>query len=64
MASVLWEITAARGGNLDIELSEEVVGLGAYGKTLTVLTASDLPDAEEIEEQDELTESWTPKFRR
>lgn len=52
------------GGDLDVELGEEVVGLGAYGKTLTVLTASDLPDEEEIEEEEDLTESWTPRFRR
>lgn len=52
------------GGDLDVELGEEVVGLGSYGKTLTVLTAPDLPDPEEIEEEDELTDSWTPKFRR
>lgn len=52
------------GGDLDVELSEEVVGLGGYQKTLTVLTAPDLPDPEEIEEEEELTESWTPKFRR
>lgn len=52
------------GGALDVELGEEVVGLGAYGKTLTVLTAYDLPDAEEIEQEEELTESLTPRFRR
>jgi hypothetical protein len=52
------------GGNLEIELHEEVIGLGAYGKTLTVLTAPELPDAEEIEEEDDLAESWTPRFRR
>jgi hypothetical protein len=52
------------GGNLEIEFDEEVIGLGAYGKTLTVLTAPDLPDAEEIEEKDDLTESWAPRFRR
>jgi len=52
------------GGNLDVELEEEVVGLGAYSKTLTVLTASDLPGEEEVEEEEELNESWAPKFRR
>lgn len=52
------------GGDLDVELAEEVVGLGAYGKTLTVLTASDLPDAEEIEEEEELSDSWTPRFHK
>ena len=52
------------GGDLQAKLYEEVIGLGGYGKTLTILTASDLPDAEEIEEEEELVESWKPKFRR
>ena len=52
------------GGQLKLELSEEVVGLGSYGRTLTVLTANNLPDAEEIEEEEELIDSWEPKFRR
>ena len=50
------------GGNFRVELFEEVIGLGGYGKTLTVLTASDLPDLEEIEEEEELRESWEPRF--
>ena len=52
------------GGNFKVELFEEVIGLGGYGKTLTVLTASDLPDLEEIEEEEELRESWEPRFKR
>jgi uncharacterized protein DUF955 len=52
------------GGSLDVELAEEVVGLGNYGKTLTVLTATDLPDPEGAEEEQEMVDSWTPKFRR
>ena len=52
------------GGRHSIEITEEIVGLGSYGKTLTVLTAEDLPDPEELEEEDDLAESWTPKFRR
>lgn len=39
---------------------EEVLGLGPYGKTLTVLTVEDLPDEDEID----LEDSWTPKFNR
>lgn len=50
--------------NHSYELYEEVVGLGRYGKTLTVLTASDLPDQNEPDEEEELLESWTPRFRR
>lgn len=44
--------------------SEEVVGLGDYGRTLTILTASDLPTLEDIEEEADLLESWTPQFKR
>lgn len=50
------------GGSLNTEITEEVRGLGNYGKTLTVLTASNLPDEEEIEEEENLIESWTPRF--
>jgi len=32
----------------DTEISEEVIGLGEYGRTLTVLRAESLPDQEEI----------------
>lgn len=35
------------------ELNEEVVGLGDYGKTLTVLWADSLPDPDEPEEREE-----------
>jgi hypothetical protein len=52
------------GGTLRADLYEEVIGLGGYGKTLTILTASDLPDREDIEEEEELAESWKPRFRR
>lgn len=52
------------GGDLQTKLYEEVIGLGGYGKTLTILTASDLPDPERIQEEEELVESWEPKFRR
>lgn len=40
-------------GGGDAELSEEVVGLGEYGRTLTVLWADSLPDHEEAEENEE-----------
>ena len=50
------------GGNRDFEIVEEVIGLGGYGKTLTVLTITE--DLEDLEEQDELVESWTPRFKR
>ena len=52
------------GGDRSIPITEEVAGLGSYGKTLTVLTALDLEERlKEIEEEENLTESWTPKFR-
>lgn len=43
---------------------EEVIGLGNYGKTLTVLSFPNLPDEEELEEEERLTDSLTPRFRR
>ena len=45
------------------EIIEEVIGLGSYGKTLTVLTGMESPD--EIEDdEDNLEESWAVHFRR
>ena len=41
---------------------EEVVGLGSYGKTLTVLTGMEPPDEIEDDEGD-LEESWAVRFR-
>lgn len=52
------------GGKRRIEISEDVVGLGRYGKTLTVLYDIDLPEPEDEEDEDNLIESWTPRFRR
>ena len=53
------------GSDLSLSVTEEVIGLGSYGKTLTVLTARDVDEQiEEIEEEEALRESWTPRFRR
>lgn len=52
------------GGRLEAETYEEAIGLGPYGKTLTILTIEDLPDPEELEEEEDLEESWKPRFRR
>lgn len=53
------------GGDRCLSVTEEVVGLGSYGKTLTVLTALDINEQiEEMEEEEALHESWTPRFRR
>lgn len=52
-------------GPTGIALDEEVIGLGSYGYTLTVLSSealADDPEEDENEEQD-LIRSWTPKFR-
>jgi hypothetical protein len=47
-------------------LSEEIVGLGSYGKTLTVLSSEKLggDDGHGDDDDDRLAESWTPRFRR
>jgi Zn-dependent peptidase ImmA (M78 family) len=51
------------GGNLRIAVTEEAIGLGSYGKTLTVLHGIELP--EEVDEDEEfLVDSWTPRLRR
>lgn len=52
------------GGKRNIEVWEEVVGLGSYGKTLTVLSLSEPLDQEALDEEDDLEESWTPRFRK
>ena len=51
------------GGNISVEIEEEVRGLGRYGKTLTVLTAPGLDDQlEELEQNEALRKSWEPKY--
>lgn len=56
------------GGTKSVPATEEVVGLGAYGKTLTVVTCPSLVDQtyqdEEDEDEDDFVDRWTPKFRR
>ena len=46
-----------------IEISEDIVGLGRYGKTLTVLHEINVPDTEDEESEQSLIESWTPRFK-
>ena len=46
-------------------LDEQVVGLGSYGLTLTVLSSDALavdPDQDDDDDEAALNESWTPKF--
>jgi hypothetical protein len=52
------------GGLRGIELREEVIGLGSYGKTLTVLHSIELPDDQDEDDDEALAESWTPRFHR
>lgn len=52
------------GGPHEIEVTEDVVGLGSYGRTLTVLYEIDLPDEEEREQEQSMRDSWTPRFGR
>ena len=61
------EIATWLGGHGSLAAWEEVVGLGSYGRVLTVLTCPDLVDKDDFEEQisdEALEESWRPRFRR
>lgn len=49
------------GGTQSVEVREEVIGLGAYGKTLTVITSETFAD--ELEEEEEIEERLTPRWR-
>ena len=56
------------GGQRSVEAWEEVIGLGSYGRVLTVITCpnlvrEDYMDADE-DSDEALEESWTPRFRR
>ena len=51
----------------DIVLDEEIIGLGRYGYTLTILSSEALLTDEDerdeaLEEEDALKRSWTPRF--
>lgn len=50
------------GGRRPIPATEEIIGLGSYGRTLTILSSEILADEED--EDDDLEERWTPRFRR
>lgn len=53
-------------GGRSLSITEEVVGLGRYGKTLTVLTGMVSPyeTNDTADEDDEaLPDTWTPKFK-
>ena len=55
------------GGLTKATVSEESVGLGRYGKVLTMLVSNSIGqevDPADEDNEDDLIESWTPRFRR
>jgi Zn-dependent peptidase ImmA (M78 family) len=55
------------GGATRAAVSEESVGLGRYGKVLTVLSSDSIGQDDDLDgedDEDSLIESWTPRFRR
>ncbi len=58
------------GGSQSLRATEQVVGLGSYGKTLTVLTCPSIVDRTYLDQDDEeeedadLIDRWTPKFHK
>jgi hypothetical protein len=56
------------GGSRSASVTEEVVGLGRYGKTLTILSSTRLghehDGLDDDVGDDGLAERWTPRFRR
>lgn len=52
------------GGKRALEICEDVVGLGRYGRTLTVLYDINVPEPEDEEDEQSLIDSWTPRFKR
>ncbi len=56
------------GGSRSVRGTEEVIGLGGYGKTLTVLTCPSLIDEtyqeDDGDDEEDLIDRWTPRFRR
>lgn len=56
------------GGVRSVPAMEEIAGLGSYGKTLTVLSCPSIIDDsyrdEDEDDEEALSKSWTPRFRR
>lgn len=52
------------GGRRSIPATEEILGLGSYGRTLTILSSEIFADDEDVEDDDALEESWTLRHRR
>lgn len=64
-ASDIVDVRDWLGGQTAVKVVEEVIGLGPYGKTLTILSSKyigqDQPD-DEFEEERDLIDRWTPHF--
>lgn len=61
------DVTDWLGGRRSATVTEEVVGLGRYGKTLTVLSSEEIGrehEGDEEDDEDNVVESWTPRFKR
>ncbi|BDW94334.1 hypothetical protein MACH10_00190 [Thalassospira tepidiphila] len=56
------------GGSKSKPAHEEVIGLGGYGKTLTIVTCPGLVEAgyedDDDDDEEDLEARWTPKFHR
>ena len=52
------------GGPRSLPGTEETIGLGRYGKTLTILSSNAFADDEPDEEDEDMEERWTARFRR
>jgi hypothetical protein len=56
------------GGSRSARATEEVIGLGSYGKTLTVLTCPSVQDEtyqdDDGNDEENMQERWTPRFRK
>jgi Zn-dependent peptidase ImmA (M78 family) len=57
------------GGTTASTVSEESIGLGSYGKVLTILVSNEIgketdPDDPDDENEEAMIDRWTPKFRR
>lgn len=56
------------GGTRSAQAMEEVIGLGSSGRTLTILTCPAVKESTyedgETDDDEELIESWTPRFRK
>lgn len=50
------------GGTRSAMVTEEAVGLGRYGKTLTILSSASIGQEDDSESDDD-EETWTPRFR-